>query len=160
MNLLRLPLFELLQLPEAESLPNTKALPKTLSREVYLEAVKQDLVRLLNTVQLGCFINFKASPEVAASTLNFGVPSFAGLTMAEDRQQHFRQQLKHILIQFEPRLIPSSITVELTERAHPTDQCDRFAFRIQADVDMLPAPLHLTLASVIDVSNDRLSVTL
>lgn len=59
--------------------------------------------------------NFFGCVEVENSVLGFGITDFCGKTKSEDYREEMRQHILKMLRLFEPRLEPSSITVNFSQ---------------------------------------------
>jgi type VI secretion system protein ImpF len=86
--------------------PNAAISEPVLRREVAI-----DLESLMNTVALESTIDLEASEYVRRSILNFGFPDLTHRTIDENSLDEIGDEIKTVLCQFEPRLLPESVRV-------------------------------------------------
>jgi type VI secretion system protein ImpF len=115
---------------------------RTFSFARLREAVLRDLSWLLNTSQLETTIDLAAYPDVAASTLNYGVRSRTGYTVEGLPPSVLRREILTSLRRFEPRFLPESLEVTIIEDSR---QDGTFQFRIEADLWAQPLPLRMLM---------------
>jgi type VI secretion system protein ImpF len=75
------------------------------------QAVVRDLVALLNTSNLTTLIDLSDAPLAAASTLNFGIPGFAGVLESSAPSYSMERDLAEAIRRFEPRIDPDTLVV-------------------------------------------------
>src|SRR5271163_1591862 len=68
------------------------------------QAVLRDLAWLLNTTNLATTEDLAQTPGVASSTLNYGIPGFAGLFDRVSRTQALETAIATAIKTFEPRI--------------------------------------------------------
>lgn len=138
-----------------------------VSTAAQLEAsVLRDLGRLLNTEHLEAALegderlDRERFPRVAQSVINYGTPSVVGVTLAaldRDLQRGLAGTLQTAIVDFEPRLVPKSVQVQMLVDPQEVER-RTLRFAIEADLAMDPAPLHLLLTSVIDLDDGSAEV--
>ncbi len=111
------------------------------------QAVLRDLSWLLNTTAFDATEDLRAYPHVAGSVLNYGVPPLAGTLGEHRRDSEFRAEIAAALARFEPRLLPHSVEITLTERQ---SVLDTLQFTIEADLWAEPAPLRMLMKTELD----------
>ena len=120
------------------------------------QAVLRDLAWLLNTTNLAATDDLDELPRVAASTLNYGIPGFAGLVAAAERVGTLESAIADAIRRFEPRIRSNSVRVHAREAggdaAVPT-----LVFDIQGELWAQPVPQQLFLETAIDIDT-RLAV--
>src|SRR5215467_10607027 len=92
---------------EFASIPNPEIEPaerRMLSRARLRECVHRDLRWLFNSMNLASSEDLTAVPEVAASVLNYGLPSFAGRMTTSIDLGEAAERLRRAIELFEPRL--------------------------------------------------------
>ncbi len=105
------------------------------------EVVLRDLSWLLNASQLATTVDLGPYPEVAMSTLNYGVRSRTGREVDGLDPSVLRREILLSLRRFEPRFLPDSLEVTVVE-----DRRDgTFQFRIEADLWAQPLPLRMLM---------------
>ncbi|MEM9496443.1 MAG: type VI secretion system baseplate subunit TssE [Pseudomonadota bacterium] len=94
-------------------------------------------------------------PQVRASVLNFGVPSFSGRRGSDFDKDDLEREIRNVLHVFEPRLKKSTVKVKVEIN-------DKTGMRIIIDGILLlsPVPERLRLSTAIDLDNGQASTTL
>jgi type VI secretion system protein ImpF len=118
------------------------------------ESVLRDLNWLFNAGQTS--LDLDEYPEVAKSVINFGLPTLSGLPASSLKLGDLARALREILIQFEPRLIPSTVRVQAV--AGEAVAHNVIAFRIEATMWSQPVPLELLLRTDIDLESGQTRV--
>lgn len=93
-------------------------------------------------------------PNVAASTLNFGVDEVAGLTSTSRRAALIEGALETAIRRFEPRILPGSLSITLSGVAKKQESL--VTFDIRADMWAEPIPQDLYLRSEVDLTTGAL----
>jgi|SRR5689334_11647997 type VI secretion system protein ImpF len=75
------------------------------------QAVIRDLAALLSTSNLTTLIDLSSAPLAAASTLNFGIPGFAGVLESSAPAYAMEHDLAEAIRRFEPRIDPDTLVV-------------------------------------------------
>src|SRR5580698_2708541 len=81
---------------------------QTLTMAQLRQAVVRDLAALLNTTNLATLQDLSATPLAARSTLNYGIPGFAGMTGSAARVANLERELANAIRAYEPRINPDS----------------------------------------------------
>ena len=94
-------------------------------------------------------------PQVRASVLNYGVPSFSGRSGSDFDKDDLARDIKNVINTFEPRLKRDSVKV----RVHTGD---KIGLRIDIDGVLLlsPVPERLRLSTSVDLDNGSALTTL
>ena len=121
------------------------------------ECVHRDLGWLFNSISLDSAQDLSAVPHVAASVLNFGLPSFAGLIASSIDQNKAAERLRRAIERFEPRL--SGVRVIPRHRSEDQEDDGTLEFTIEADLWGQPAAQHLQLRTKIDVMSGDVTVS-
>ncbi len=127
---------------------------QTLTMQQLRQAVLRDLAWLLNTTNMAGGEDFSETPRAARSTLNFGVPGFAGLVGADGAG--LETLLADAIRTFEPRIRPDTVRV----RARPSrdeDFLPTLVFEISGELWAQPVPQQLFLETSIELET-RLTV--
>lgn len=120
-------------------------------------SVLRDLRWLLNTIALEATHDLSDYPEVASSTLNYGIPNLAGTSIAGINGLVLQRAVRRAIVNFEPRILASSVNVEV--RAAP-DQMDRQALvlTIEGQLWARPHPVNLYLRTELDLETGTVTV--
>ena len=143
------------------SAPNKQLEPserRMLSRAKLRECVLRDLTWLFNSLSLEASLDLEPFPCVSTSVLNFGMPSFAGRTLASIDPMQAAEQLRRAVELFEPRL--RAVRVRPTQPVHEAkrDTGAVLEFMIDAELWGQPIAQHMEITTRIDTSNGQISV--
>ncbi len=75
------------------------------------EELKTDLSALMNTVNMASGVDLTDHPWIRRSILNYGIPEISKRTIDDYRVADIAGEIREALVQFEPRLVPQSLTV-------------------------------------------------
>jgi len=131
---------------------------QTLSMQQLRRAVLRDLAWLLNTTNLVATDELDGAPLAAKSTINFGIPSFAGLIGTERKLGSLETGIADAIRAFEPRIRADSLKVRL--RPAQSDQPSAaLTFEIQGELWAQPVPQQLFLETMIELETRMAVVT-
>ena len=121
-------------------------------------AVIRDLGWLLNTTNHAADEDLSATPEVACSVLNFGIPDLTGRTLSQFADREIEALVRESLLRFEPRLDSRTLRVTLSAPL-ARQEFRNLGLLIEADLWAQPLPLHLYFKTEInlDTGHARLS---
>jgi type VI secretion system protein ImpF len=140
--------------PEARQESRDK---RVLSPARLRECVRRDLTWLFNTANLATVLNLDEVPEVARSTLNFGLPDLAGRTASSVDIRALEQILRRVIWDFEPRLIKTSVRVRVVADEQTMNH-NAMTFDIEAELWAQPLPLRLFFRTEIDLETGGVNV--
>jgi len=119
--------------------------------------VIRDLDWLLNTAHLEGVQPLDAYPEVARSTLNYGMPELTGLSASSIKPEKVQQAIRQAIVDYEPRILAETVKVRARvakgEMSHNT-----VTFEIEGDLWAYPVPVHLYLKTEFDLEDGSVSV--
>ncbi|MCL5777301.1 type VI secretion system baseplate subunit TssE [Limibaculum sp. FT325] len=121
------------------------------------EIIQRDLAWLLNTGNLESAHDLKTFREVAASTVNYGLPDVTGKVSNAQRAVEIRQAIRRAIEVFEPRILPGTLSVEVHQEK--VGQGAVISFDIHGDVWAQPLPLELYLRTALDVTTGEVTVS-
>ncbi len=129
---------------------------QALSMAQLRQSVLRDLAALLNTTNLATLDDLSATPLAARSTLNYGIPGFAGMVETSARTVALERELADAIRAFEPRIRPQTLRVRA--RGGRADQANAVVvFEIEGELWAQPVPLQLFLETSIELET-RLAV--
>jgi type VI secretion system protein ImpF len=131
---------------------------QTVSMAQMRQAVIRDLAALLNTSNLATIVDLSATPRVRRSTLNYGIPGFAGLIGSSARLASLEQELADAIRAYEPRLRPETLRVR-TMPAPVDEATPSLVFEITGELWAQPAPVQVFLETKIEVETRLATVT-
>jgi type VI secretion system protein ImpF len=135
--------------------PNEYAVTRSQMRDI----VQRDLAYLLNTTSIEDLIDGTRYSQVAASTVNFGVPPLAGTFMATRRWEEIETIVKRAIENFEPRLLSDSLKIVPLGAVDAQAHYNVLAFEVRGMVQMDPYPLEFTVQSSLDLETSQVHVT-
>ena len=128
---------------------------RVLSVRQLKECVRRDMSWLLNTGSLDEVIALDDFPQVAASVLNFGMPSLTGASVANTDERSLERRLRNIIARYEPRIMKNSLRISVVS----SDDMSRHAlsFEIECDVWAEPVPESMYLKTEVDLETGAVS---
>jgi len=125
---------------------------QTLSFLQLRHAVLRDLAWLLNTTNLATTEDLTGLPRIAASTLNFGAPGFAGAIGTTKRLNAIEVGIGAAIRAFEPRIRPDTLKVRLRPSGE-TVATPTLAFEIEGELWSQPVPVPIFLETSIELES-------
>lgn len=129
-----------------------------VTRAQMRDIVQRDLAYLLNTINLEEKIDRSRYPLVAASTVNYGVPSLAGKFMATRQWADIEEIITQAIRDFEPRIVPESLSVSPLADKDGEVQYNALAFEVRGMISMDPYPMEFLVQSSLDLETSQLNV--
>ena len=129
---------------------------QTLTMTQLRQAVLRDIAWLLNTTNLEATDDLDGFPRTASSTINFGVPGFAGLVGIDKKVSILENAIADAIRRYEPRSRPGPVRVRARD-ARSDDAVPTLVFDIQGELWAQPVPVQLFLETSIDIET-RLAV--
>ena len=131
---------------------------RTLTRQALRQAVLRDLTWLFNTTSYGLPLDDRHHPNAACSVLNYGLPMLSGQFTSSIERANIQQALKAAIVQFEPRILPRTIEVELIMEGSALDSHNRIGLQIRGMLWAQPVPLEFLMRSRIDLEEGRIKI--
>ena len=129
---------------------------RTLTRQALRQAVLRDLNWLFNATGMG--LDERRHPQAARSVLNYGLPMLSGQFTSSIQRVSMEQALKTAIMQFEPRILPRTLEVELIMEGSALDSHNCIALQVRGMLWAQPVPLEFLLRSRIDLEEGRIEV--
>ena len=121
-------------------------------------SVLRNLSCLFNAVNHEASSSLEDYPQIRHSVLNFGLPSLSGRVASGIDLRDLEHELRQAVLNFEPRLIASSVQVTATGDARDNNSHNTITFRIDAHLWAQPAPLEMCLHTALDLESGQCSV--
>lgn len=131
---------------------------RTLTRQALRQAVLRDLGWLFNATGHGLGMDERRYPHAARSVLNYGLPMLSGQFTSSIQRVSMEQALKNAIVQFEPRILPRTLEVELTMEGSALDSHNRIGLQIRGMLWAQPVPLEFLMRSRIDLEEGRIEI--
>lgn len=108
--------------------------------------------------RLGRFQDWDALPLTRNSVLCFGLPCLSGLTASTLDIPRLEATIRRAIIDFEPRIIAGSLSVEAEFSEDVLHHHNLVAMRITAQLWAQPVPLELVLRTELDLESGQVQV--
>ncbi|MFV0299829.1 MAG: type VI secretion system baseplate subunit TssE [Paracoccus sp. (in: a-proteobacteria)] len=116
-----------------------------------------DIASLMNTIRLDALVDLSDTPLVQKSIVNYGFRDMSSLTQSNETTARIAASIRESLVRHEPRLIPETLDVRVSERNAMTDQ--RIFFDITAEMRASPADLPMDFVAEVDLGAGKLRMT-
>ena len=131
---------------------------RTLTKQALRQAVLRDLSWLFNATSFGLAFDDTRFPQAARSVLNYGLPMLSGQFTSSVQRVSMEQALKNAILQFEPRILPRTLEVELVMDGPALESHNRIGLQIRGMLWAQPVPLEFLVRSRIDLEEGRIEV--
>ena len=132
---------------------DTRVMSKTQLRQ----AVLRDLGWLFNATQ-SLPRESQNMPELAASVLNYGMPSLSGQLASKLDIVQLEKMIRQAIIRFEPRILPETLVVRALEFNSVLDTHNVIEFDIRGHLWSQPVPLEVLLRTQLDLEAGLVNV--
>jgi len=121
-------------------------------------SVLRDLTWLFNTTQLFDAESAEAWPQVRNSVLNYGLPALAGSHASSLDIPRLERALRQAIVDFEPRILPDSVTVKADLERQSLDHHNVVSLKIAGLLWAQPVPIELLLRTQLDLESGQTRV--
>ena len=132
---------------------------RVLSERKLRKSVLRDLSWLLNASGLPSSVDLENHPLVAQSTLNYGMPDLAGLSLSGLDITKVEERLKDVIMHFEPRINRESLSIHTMRQEKEEMSHNALIFEIEGELWAHPMPLHVLLKTELDLESGEVNVT-
>lgn len=129
------------------------------SKGSYRANVMRDLSWLLNTINASSVDDLSAVDHARRSVLNFGIPAFSGLHLADGDWSEFERAIHDAIVTFEPRILPDSLRVHIIAPDTSAAARNRLALEIRGQLWCEPYPVELLLHSHVDLESGDIQLS-
>ena len=116
--------------------------------------IEADLNALMNTIRLDAASPLDDAPHVAASILNYGFRDLSSVTLRDLHSASIRDSIRQSLINYEPRLVPETIEVQVKKGEGSNDQ--RMELYVTADLMGDPVDIPLDFDAEVDLGAGKM----
>ncbi len=141
--------------------PETKVEPRemrVMTRNRLREAVLRDISWLLNATQDPGASAWKDAPRAQHSVVNYGLPPLSGTTASTLDAVDLEGQVRRALIDFEPRLMASTLRVQALVDEMQMDHHNVVSFHISGNLWAQPVPFEMLLRTEVDLESGQVEV--
>jgi type VI secretion system protein ImpF len=140
---------------------------RVLSKQQLRTAVLRDLSWLFNTSRAepdplrgdpDDVTAWQDVPQVRSSVINFGIPALSGITISAMHFAPIENAIRQAIIQFEPRIDPKTLSVEVNRSHGFNIQHNSLRLVIRGHMWNQPVPLELLLSADVDVETGLAAV--
>lgn len=125
---------------------------RVLSRTRLRQSVLRDLAWLFNAqAAVSAQFDPERYPQVARSTLNYGIAALAGRLVSKVELHELERMLRQAIVDFEPRILPATLRVRGIVPTDPTAHHNSLSFEISGQLWAQPYPLELLLKTELDL---------
>jgi type VI secretion system protein ImpF len=117
--------------------------------------VLRELNWLLNTTHLGAVRDLSTAPEVATSTLNYGLADLTGRLMTRPGVQARAREMRQAIIAFEPRIGRASLEVEADSSATPPNS---ISFVIRGDLTVATQAMPVVIRTDVEIDTGAVAL--
>ena len=118
-------------------------------------SVLRDLNWLFNTTQLLNAEQAQAWPQVGNSVLNYGLPPLSGVAASSLDIARLERALRQAIVDFEPRILPDSISVKAVLDRQSLDHHNVVSLHIEGLLWAQPLPIELLLRTQLDLESGQ-----
>ena len=130
---------------------------RMISSQRLRDVVRRDLAWLLNCVHMEASEDLSLWPLVARSTLNYGIPETTGIPLANINIETLQRRLRQAVLDFEPRLVRSSLTVRVEKQAVVMNR-NSLIFLIEGEMWAQPVPQSIVMRTEFDLETGTVHV--
>ncbi|MGR3467805.1 MAG: type VI secretion system baseplate subunit TssE [Shimia sp.] len=140
----------------AEISARSKARRVGVDESVLRAHVRDHLATLMNCVRLDAIENLDVHPAVKASVVNYGFQDLSSLSREEITSRRIASSIRQSLVDHEPRLVPTSIHVEVRTAG---DIQQRVGVFVSADLIADPADIPIEFEADVDPDGGTVSLS-
>jgi type VI secretion system protein ImpF len=122
------------------------------------QTVLRDLAALFNSSNLATIVDLSDFPLTRKSTLNYGIPGFAGLLESSSRLSVLERDLADAIRAFEPRIRAETLRVR-ARGIRDDEALPALVFEIEGELWAQPVPQQLFIETSIDIETRIAAVT-
>jgi type VI secretion system protein ImpF len=126
-----------------------------LSLSELRRSVLRDLNWLFNATQFMRDEKLEAWPQVRNSVVNYGLPPLSGQTASGLDVVQLERTLRKAIIDFEPRILPDSISVKAELERDSLDHHNVLSLKIEGLLWAQPVPIELLLRTQLDLESGQ-----
>jgi type VI secretion system protein ImpF len=119
--------------------------------------LSNDMASLMNTIALDAIVDLEGAPYVRNSIINFGFSDLSTMSQSQFAATDVAKFIRETLIRHEPRLIASTIDINVNIDAQSVSQ--RLTFDISAEMVATPVDVPLSFMAEVDMGAGKMQMT-
>jgi type VI secretion system protein ImpF len=135
--------------------PDSQVLESSEQRVISKIKLRQSVLRDLNWLLNSTGGLFDVDPskygQARHSVLNYGLPPLSGLLVSKVELAGLEQWIRQAIVDFEPRIVPETLTVKATEPEDPLGHHNALSFEITGQLWAQPYPLDVLFKTSVDL---------
>ena len=131
---------------------------RVISRTQLRGFVLRDLIWLFNTTNLSAEVDFTGHPLAEQSTVNYGLIPLSGKLASSLDLAELEEVMRQTIIHFEPRILPSTLTVRGLPGSDALTHHNVFSFEISGTLWAQPYPMELLLKTDVDLESGEIRI--
>lgn len=128
---------------------------RIMSRRAYRDGILRDLRWLLNSTNSSATIDFTGHDDAERSVVNYGLSALSGRLASNVDRSELESGIRRAIVEFEPRILPQSLEVQVTVSENAMDSHNVLAVVIRGQLWSIPYPLEMLLRSDIDLETGQ-----
>lgn len=125
--------------------------------ETLRKHLARDMASLMNTINLDATVDLDDHPFVRDSVVNFGLGDLSRLADSANGPERIAEIIRKTLTTHEPRLIPGTLEVTLSEESDKAGA--RLSFDISAEMVASPVDIPLSFVAEVDKGAGKMQMT-
>ena len=125
--------------------------------ETLRKHLNRDMASLLNTINLDATVALDEHDYVSKSIVNFGFGDLSHVADTADGPEKIADHIRKTLLAYEPRLIPGTLEVNISQDADTSDS--RLTFDISAEMVANPVDIPLSFVAEVDKGAGKIQMT-
>lgn len=122
-------------------------------------AVLRDLEWLFNSARLSeSELDSAQYPQVARSTLAYGLPALAGETVSSLNIEDLQSRIRSAIIEFEPRMVAATLQVRALMGGNSIDHHNQIQVEIRGSLWSVPVPIEILLRTNVDLESGEVRI--
>jgi type VI secretion system protein ImpF len=131
---------------------------RVMSKARLRQAVLRDLGWLFNATSIERGDDFARAPFARRSVVNFGLPVLSGRLASSLSAPDLERQIREAIVQFEPRILPSSLDVRAMLHPDQLDHHNVLGVEIRGHLWAQPLPVELFVRTEIDLETGKVQI--
>jgi type VI secretion system protein ImpF len=131
---------------------------RLISRSRLRKGVLRDLAWLFNATRMAEERDWSFAPYARRSVINYGLPALSGETASTFDVMQLEQAIRQAIIDFEPRLDPSTLRIEALVSQIALDHHNQIQVQIRGNLWAQPVPIELLLRTDVDLETGQVDI--